>query len=324
MSAGTTGDYLLAVDLGGTKVAAALMGVGGEILLRKEEPTCQLGPQPGIDQIAGLLQDLQAMGKATAAQVRGVGIGIPAVLEAGSDHVIWAPNLTGWRNVALRPTLEKRLGLPVMVEYDGHTAILGEWWQGAGRGYRSLAMVIIGTGIGGGLILDGKLYRGRDRLAGAAGWFALTDDANQMDPFGQSIGHWESLAAGPGIARRAQALLKDYPNSSLNQFENLTARQIFEAARRADPLAQQVVDQTASLLGLGVANIISLVNPEIVILGGGIGRQDDLLLPRLRQAVERWAQPASARSVSIVASQLGADAGLYGAAYAVLARSNGS
>jgi glucokinase len=323
MSAGTTGEYLLAVDLGGTKVAAALMGVGGEILLREEEPTCQLGPQPGIEQIAGLLEDLQATGKVTASQVRGVGIGIPAVLEEGSDHVIWAPNLTGWRDVALRPALERRLGLPVMVEYDGHTAILGEWWQGAGRSYHSLAMVIIGTGIGGGLILDNKLYRGRDRLAGAAGWFALTDDANRMDPYGQSIGHWESLAAGPGITRHAQALLKDYPDSSLNQFETLTARQVFEAARRADPLAQQIVDQTASLLGLGVANIISLINPEIVILGGGIGRQDDLLLPRMRQVVERWAQPASARSVNIVASQLGADAGLYGAAYAVLTRSDG-
>jgi glucokinase len=183
-------------------------------------------------------------------------------------------------------------------------------------------MIIVGTGIGGGLILDGKLFRGRDRLAGAAGWFALTDDANRMDPYGQAIGHWESLAAGPGIARRAQVLLKDYPDSSLNQFETLTARQVFEAARRSDPLARQVVDQTASLLGLGVANIISLVNPEIVILGGSIGRQDDLLLPGLRQVVLQWAQPASARSVSIVTSRLGADAGLYGAAYAVLTRSD--
>jgi len=322
MSAGTSGEYLLAVDVGGTKVAAALMGLDGEILLRKEETTCQLGPQPGIDQIAGLLEALQAMGKLDGSQVRGIGIGIPAVLEEGSDRVIWAPNLIGWRDVALRPALEGRLGLPVMVEYDGHTAILGEWWQGAGRGYRSLAMVIIGTGIGGGLILDGKLFRGRDRLAGAAGWFALTADADRIDPYGQAIGHWESLAAGPGIARRAQALLKDYPDSSLNQFETLTAQQIFEAAHRFDPLAQRIVDQTASLLGLGVANIISLVNPEIIILGGSIGRQDDLLLPRLRQVVMHWAQPASARSVSIVASQLGADAGLYGAAYAVLARSN--
>jgi glucokinase len=322
MSSRATGEYLLAVDLGGTKVAAALMGVEGEILQRKEEPTSQLGPQPGIDQIARLLEELQALGKVDASQVRGVGIGIPAVLEEGSDRVIWAPNLAGWRDVALRPALEKRLGLPVMVEYDGHTAVLGEWWQGAGRGYRSLAMVIVGTGIGGGLILDGKLYRGRDRLAGAAGWFALTDDAGHMDPYGQSIGHWESLAAGPGIARRAQARLKDYPDSRLHQFEALTARQIFDAARRSDPLAQQIVEQTASLLGLGVANIISLVNPEIVILGGSIGRQGDLLLSRLRQVVLQWAQPASARSVSIVTSLLGTDAGLYGAAYAVLTRSD--
>jgi glucokinase len=315
-------EYLLAVDLGGTKVAAALMDMDGKILLRKEEPTCQLGPKPGIDQITGLLEDLLTTGKVATSQVRGVGVGIPAVLEEDSDRVIWAPNLADWHDVALRPTLEARLELPVMVEYDGHTAALGEWWQGAGRGYRSLAMVIVGTGIGGGLILDGKLFRGHNRLAGAAGWFALTGNADQVDPYGQSIGHWESLAAGPGIVRRAQVLLKDHPDSSLNQFEPLTARQVFEAAHRNDPLARQIIAQTASLLGLGVANIISLVNPEIVILGGSIGRQEDLLLPRLRQVVLRWAQPASAHSASIVASQLGTDAGLYGAAYAVLARSN--
>lgn len=322
MSGKTPGEYLLAVDLGGTKVAAALMQVDGEILLRQEEPTCQTGPQDGIAQIAGMLESLQSAVKVDPSRIRGIGIGIPAVLEEGSDHVIWAPNLFGWHNVALRPELEKRMGLPVMVEYDGHTAILGEWWQGAGRGYHSLAMVIVGTGIGGGLILDGKLFRGRDRLAGAAGWFALSGDPNQVDPYGQSVGHWESLAAGPGIVRRARALLRDYPGSSLNRFEDLTAREIFEAARQSDPLAQQIVEQTAGLLGLGVANIISLVNPEIIILGGSIGCQGDLLMPGVRQVVLQWAQPASARSASILVSQLGADAGLYGAAYAVLARSN--
>ena len=152
MSGQKAGEYLLAVDLGGTKVAAALMQVDGEILLREEEPTCQTGPKDGIAQIAELLESLQATRKVDLSRIRGVGIGIPAVLEEGSDHVIWAPNLSGWRDVGLRSDLEKRLGLPVMVEYDGHTAILGEWWQGAGRGYHSLAMVIVGTGIGGGLI----------------------------------------------------------------------------------------------------------------------------------------------------------------------------
>ena len=325
MAEGRSALYLAAVDLGGTKIAAGLLSMQGEILARVEEPTCQLGPQQGMAQIVDVLKALQTQTGLSSAQILGIGIGIPAVLEAGSDHVIWGPNLTGWRDVGLRPTLENLLGIPVYVEYDGHTAVLAEMWQGAGRGYRSIAVVIIGTGIGGGLILDGQLYRGRDRLAGAVGWFAMTTDADLTDPAGQAIGHWESLAAGPGIAKRAQALLEEYPHSSLNQparKEPLTAKQIFDAARDGDLLARRVVEETSRLIGLGVANIVSMVNPEIVILGGSIGRQGDLLLPRVRAVVQSWAQPISARSVVITSSQLGADAGLYGAAYIVINRTD--
>jgi len=323
MSGSTASPYLAAVDLGGTKIAAGILSMQGEILLRVEEPTRQLGPQQGIEQIADLIRSLLLRTGLDAGQILGLGIGIPAVLEAGSDHVIWGPNLTGWRDVPLKPSLEKLLRMPVYVEYDGHTAVMAEMWQGAGRGYHSIAMLIIGTGIGGGLILDGRLYRGRDRLAGAVGWFALTTDAGSNDPAGKAIGHWESLSAGPGIAQRAQGLLADYPQSSLNPATGdgpLTARQIFDAARAGDLLAGRVVDETARLIGLGVANVVSMVNPEIVILGGSVGRQGDLLLPGVRAVVQSWAQPVSARSVLITSSQLGPDAGLYGAAYAVIDR----
>jgi glucokinase len=315
---------LLAVDIGGTKTAAAWMTVSGEILRRAEEPTNQSGPQAGLEQIERMLRSLLPDGQPAPEQVLGVGIGIPAVLELETDRVIWAPNIHGWRDVDLRFTLQRQLGLPVYVEYDGHTAVMGEFWQGAGQGYRSVALLIIGTGIGGGLILDGRLFRGRDRLAGAAGWFALTTQPDQDDRQGQSIGQWESLGAGPGIALRALQALPDHPESSLYaciQQGSLTAREVFEAARRGDALALQVVDETAGILGLGAANVVSLVNPEIVILGGSVGRQTDLLLPRIREVVLRWAQPASARSVQIVPAGLGGDAGLYGAAYAVLERS---
>jgi glucokinase len=236
--------------------------------------------------------------------------------------VIWAPNLAGWQDVALRPALEERLGIPAFIEYDGHTAILGEWWQGAGQGYRSIAMVIVGTGIGGGLILDGKLYRGFNRLAGAAGWFALTSEAGDLPARSASLGHWESLAAGPGIAERARTYLAGHPASSLNGKAPLTARDIFEQARSGDAFAQECVEETANILGIGVANIVSLVNPEIVILGGSVGRQGDLLEKKIREVVLRWAQPISAKSVVIRSSELGVMAGLYGAAYAVLDRTH--
>lgn len=316
--------YLLALDIGGTKLAAGLFTRAGELLLRRQEQTAQRGPAYGIAQMAQLVAAVLDEGAVKREEVLGLGVGIPAVLAPESDHVIWAPNLQGWRDVDLRTGLAKRLELPVYIEYDGHTAVLGEWWLGAGRGYASAAMIIVGTGIGGGLVLDGRLYRGHNRLAGAAGWFALTGDPDLMDPRGQEIGHWESLAAGPGITRRAIAAALRSPASALYapaQTGMLTAKDVFDAARAGDSVAQGLVDETARLLGLGVSNIVSLVNPQIVVLGGSIGCQTDLLLDPLRRVVARWAQPASAAAVRITGSLLGSDAGLYGAAYTALLRS---
>jgi glucokinase len=334
MTQGETAGLILAVDLGGTKVAAGLVSAQGRLILRKEEPTCQDGPERGVDQIVRLLWAVLSESDHSPSEIQGIGVGIPAVLEQVTDRVIWAPNLAGWRDVALRASLEQRLCLPAYIEYDGHAAVLGEWWLGAGRGFRSVAMVIVGTGIGGGMILDGRLYRGRDRLAGAAGWFAMTANASLQDLRGHSTGHWESLAAGPAIARQAMSGLKEHPTSSLAARihtvtagaddlpteESITAKQVFEAARAGDDLAGKIVASAGELIGLGVANIVSLVNPEIVILGGSVGRQGDLLIPHVKAVVKRWAQPASANSIPIEISQLGSDAGLLGAAYAVLER----
>lgn len=311
---------LLAVDIGGTKIATALVGADGAIMARRQEPTNQDGPQAALSQISRLLLQTAADGGVDPQKILAVGAGIPAVLD-DKDHVLWAPNLNGWRNVDLRAALRSAIGAPVAIEYDGHAAVLGEYWAGAGRGYRTVANIIVGTGIGGGLILDGRLLRGRDRLAGAAGWFAI--DAAAAERAAPGTGQWEALAAGPGIARRAELALADAPDSILAGARSLDARRVFDAARQGDPPALDVVQETARLIGLGVANVVSLVNPEIVILGGSIGCQGDLLLPVVRETVAAWAQPASATDLPIISSELGADAGLLGAAYAALLRISG-
>jgi len=313
---------LLAVDLGGTKVAAALVSRQGQILLRRQVPTCQDGPEAGIAQIVDLLRQVINDSDLQVNEILAVGIGIPAVLEPQSDHIIWAPNLEGWRDVDLRSPVQMQLDLPVFIEYDGHTAVLGEWWMGAGKGYNSCIDIIIGTGIGGGMILEGQLVRGLNRLAGAVGWTVLASQAFANSTTNRSRGHWESLAAGPGIVRRAQVSLTTIPNSKLAQITGgqLTARDVFVASRQGDELAIKIVDETAELIGLGVSNIVSLLNPEIVILGGSVGAQGDLLLPRVREVVNHWAQPISAGSVIITSSDLGTDAGLLGAAYAAILR----
>jgi glucokinase len=310
-------ETVLAVDIGGTKIAAARVTSEGQILSRRREVTVTTGPPAVIDQLTRLLNNLR---EESSDPIRAVGIGIPAVLEPGSDLVIWGPNLPGFRNVKLREALEAALKLPVYLEYDGHTAVLGEWWQGAGRGFQNVVFVIIGTGLGGGMVLDGKLYRGNNRLAGAAGWFTLTTELDEEEP-GHQRGHWELLAAGPGITRRALEGLEAGRASSLSP-QALTAERVFNAARTGDAFAQEIVSETARVIGIGVANIVSLVNPELVILGGGVGMQADLILKPVRRVVRDQAQPISACNVRIEVSRLGEDAGLLGAAYTAFERAH--
>jgi glucokinase len=245
------------------------------------------------------------------------------MLERDTDFIIWGPNLIGWRNVALRPSIESHFGLPVCIEYDGHTSVLGEWWVGAGRGYHSLVDVIIGTGLGGGMILENHLIRGNNRLAGAAGWFTFCAGPGQEDPNARALGYWEARTAGPGIARRAMELLStgQYTDSMLARTASaITSRDVFLAAREDDALAKTVCNEIADLLGSGIANIVSLVNPEVVILGGSVGANAGFLIPRIYEVVNTWAQPVSARAVRIFESTLAGDAGLLGAAYGALLR----
>lgn len=314
-------EIILAVDIGGTKIACAGITSDGRILSRLIVPTLQKGPELGINQIINLLEKLVQNLKLDSAHIIGIGIGIPAVLEKETDFIIWGPNLIDWKNVDLRFSLEKHFNLPVRIEYDGHTAVMGEWWMGAAKNYSSAVSIVIGTGVGGGLILDGQLIRGFNRLAGAVGWFILERDKESESSIDRALGNWESRTAGPGIARRAKQILQsqqDIP-SVLHEIEDkISAKDIFEAAKQGDSIALKVTSEVAELIGMGIANIVSLVNPEIIVLGGSIGKNSSIILAQIISTVERYAQPISSKSVKIVTSQLGADAGLYGAAYGMM------
>lgn len=313
--------FILAVDIGGTKIASGLVGRDGTILSRRQEPTGKDGPRQNIVQIISQLDSLLQEAGITSADLMGIGIGIPAMLERDTDFIIWGPNLNGWRNVALRPDIENHFHVPVCIEYDGHTSVLGEWWVGAGRGHHSLVDIIIGTGLGGGMVLDDRLVRGNNRLAGAAGWFTFNVGVNHENTRERALGYWESRTAGPGIARRAAELLStgQYSESILSKDPSaVTSKDVFLAARAGDALATTICNEFADLLGSGIANVVSLVNPEVVILGGGVGSNAGFLIPRMLEVVNTWAQPVSAQSVKILQSTLAGDAGLLGAAYGVL------
>jgi glucokinase len=305
---------VIGLDLGGTKIAAGVVSSTGKLLSSVRVPT----PASGVERDLGVLHDV-ARAAVVAAQVswqsiRAVGVGVPGAFDPKTETV-WAPNLPGWRKVPLGRKLGRALGRPVFVEGDRNVQALAEAWLGAGRGrVRNMIFLTVGTGIGAGLILDGRLVPGTRGVAGAAGWMAIE---GSWRPIYARLGCLEARGAGPAVARLAQQKL---PASSRSLIRNLatnrkiTAEVVAEAARRGDRAARRVLEEVGSNLGRGVASIISLLNPELVVMGGGLAGAGELILAPLRRAARQWGQPLSSRQVRIVRSRLGDDAGVLGAA----------
>ena len=275
---------VLAVDLGGTKTALARVDPDGSIRDRRELPAART-LDASVAQIAGAV-----------AGARAVGIIVPGIYTPSSGHA-WCPNLWGAEEVPLLARLRERVGLPIAIDSDRAGYVLGETWLGAARGLRDVAFVSISTGIGVGILAGGRVLRGAHGIAGAAGWFALDPDWN--DEYGR-CGCWEAEAAGPSIARAGG---ED------------DAKAVVAAARAGDAAAMAVLLRAARYIGMGVANLISVLDPEAVILGGGVVHgAGDLLLGRVRHEARRWAQPIAFARCRIDLTTLGAEAGLLGAA----------
>ena len=293
--------HAIGIDVGATKVAAGLVDTSGRVRERIQEPLTSQGGVAAVRQVVRLAERL-----ALRTAPVGIGVAVPAVVDGLGREVVWAPNIRGWRHVGLADAVEQQLRVPVRLEYDGHAAVLGEQWIGAGRGIARMVMLVVGTGIGGGMVLDGRLYRGADGLAGAAGW--LTSGACRVEPRQATL---ELAAAGPALARRGRAV-------------DGRAESVFAAEVAGDAEARQTIDATADRLGMAVADIVSLLNPDLVVLGGGMcsGVASTRLLPRIRQVVRKCSQPFAARRVRVVCSRLGVDAGLIGAARAVFVESD--
>ena len=275
---------VLAVDFGGTKTALARVDAQGTVTSRIKLPA-QRTLDASVDQIVHALEDAAA-----------VGVIVPGIYTPSSGAA-WCPNLWGIEEVPLLDRLQQRIGVPSAIDSDRAGYVLGECWLGAGRGLRDVAFVSISTGIGVGILSNGVVLRGAHGIAGAAGWFAL--DPAWKDSYG-AMGCWEAEAAGPAIARR---------------FDAPDAAAVVQAARAGDPAASAVLTHAARYTAMGIANLISVLNPEAVVLGGGVMQgAGDLLLDRIRADVLRWAQPIAASRCRIELTELGEDAGLLGAA----------
>jgi glucokinase len=308
-------DCVLAVDLGGTKLAAALVNPDGEVLASQSVPVDASSALAPVKQIVELARELVGDGKTLRRRVAAMGVAVPGLVRR--DGSVWAPNLQGWKKMELARRLKSVLGLPVLVESDRNAAVLGEAWRGSARGKSDAIVLMLGTGIGAGILSGGRLVRGAHELSGCAGWMVVTDQPVKK---GHHLGQLESLAAGPAIAHAAKrelargkgGLLKEIPEDSIDAF------QVAEAARRGDRVGIAVYLNAGRLLGYGVANLVSLFDPEIVVISGGLAGASDLFLDALRKAMKERAQPIAVKKVKVAVSRLGGDANLLGMAWVAI------
>ena len=322
--------FVLGIDIGGTNlVVGSVAEDGSRILATASEPTqAEAGAKDVLERLVALAERAIAdtRRQAPGAEILGVGVGAPGPLDTKRGIVLLTPNL-GWVNLPLRQLIRDRLGLPAALDNDANCAVLGEWWVGAARGARTAIGITIGTGIGGGLILDGRLFHGASDVAGEIGHTTIDTEGRRCKC--GNYGCLEAYASGPNIALRAveeieAGAVSQLPSLVNGDLRKITAQTVYQAAADGDELALEVVNDTAKFLGVGIGNLLNVFNPEVVVVCGGVTLAGDhLFVPLRREAARRAFKPAVA-ACRIVPGELAGTAGVYGAAKAFLDQTTAS
>ncbi len=317
-------NYILALDIGGTKLAAGVFDGGYNLVGHVRVPThVEEGPDAVFERITRLLESLMEQRKISSRDLCCIGVGCGGPLDAETGVIYSPPNLPGWDAYPLKGKLETHFGVRAFIDNDANAAGMAEQRFGAGRGYNNIFYITASTGIGSGIILDGKLYGGTNYSAGEFGHIVLARNGPKCNCGGR--GCLEALASGPAIARRARKEAERAPGSRLAKMLNrkqarFAARDVIALARRGDRLSQRIFDDAVFYLGLGIVSAIHLLNPEIVIIGGGLSQTGRFLFEPLRQIVVERAQKHLANFVRIVPAELGSKVGVYGALAVALDR----
>ncbi|QEN88466.1 ROK family protein [Labrys sp. KNU-23] len=304
----------IGIDLGGTQVRAALVDVSGTVLKRAATRTDVAGgPAAVMAQFRSLIEEVTD--DKSLGSLSGIGVCAPGPLDSLTGTFIHVPTLPGWEDFPLRDELAAALGRPVVVEGDAIAACYGEWRFGAGRGLDHLLYVTVSTGIGGGVVSDGRLLHGRRGMTAHVGHFRLAGHGPRCSC--GTIGCFEAFAAGTALDGRAREAALAHPGSLLARLSAPTAGSVVEAARQGDAAALALLDEEATYLGEGFASLIHLYSPEKVVMGGGVAHGFDLMTEKIHQIIRTTALP-SFRDVPVVKAALGDNAGLVGAAALVL------
>jgi glucokinase len=291
---------VLAVDIGGTKTAVAAVNARGEIGNRWRWPTDD-SPGPWVDRLMAVVSDFDGRPD----RPRAIGVAVPSVLDESRERVLWAPNLPRWTDVPLGDILSQKTSLPVAMDLDGHLAALGEHWLGALKGIDDCVCVVVGTGIGSGILIQGRLHHGRQNLSGCLGWMVV-GDTDRVPERVSAVGWLESQAGGSALQEFAAAL--GYSHSPQ------PVEELVSAGAAGDPEATAVLVRVGHLIGRGVANVVNVLNPDAVAVGGTVITGAPIVLSEIRKAVDLYVQPYLRTRLAIVESATGHDAPLLGAA----------
>lgn len=317
-----TDQYIVGVDLGGTSINVGVVSTDGATVLglRSMPTESDRGAKFVVDRMIEMIKASMAEAQVEAGisdgGILGIGLGAPGPLDRVTGTVIESPNL-GWRNFPLRDLIANAVGLEAVLDNDANAAALGEWWVGAGHNVDTLVGITLGTGIGGGIVLSGRVFHGAGGIAGEIGHTTI-DSTGRKCKCG-NYGCLEAYASGPAIAARAIEGLESGEISTLAELAggnlaDVTAETVFEAIVSGDEYAREVMRDTAHFLGIGIANVINVLNPEMVVISGGVTRAGDYLFEPLRREVRKRAFRNAAESCRIVSSELGVTAGVIGAA----------
>ncbi len=319
--------YFVGVDVGGTKVAAGLVNSAGEITHSTRVAMAAADAAAGLASVTSAIDSVRAAANPDTKlqdSISGIGICAPGPLDARTGIVINPPNLPGWRNFPLADLVSKAYGLPVRVDNDGNAAALAEALWGAGRGYRNVFYATIGTGVGTGIVFDGRIYHGRSGAAAEGGHITI-DYRGPRCGCGK-LGCIEALASGPAIARRAAEKITAGRGSAISelaggQLDRIISEIVGQAYLSGDLLAKEILQETAMFLTVWLGNIVDLLEPDVMIVGGGVAAMLQPFFGEVRNGLPTWCVNSQCQKIPLVMAHYGGDAGIAGGAALCLATS---
>ncbi len=314
--------HVLVADLGATSIDVAVTDLDGRILGHRDEPSdIATGPEHCLDRVDELFDELTSATRDLPGRLWGIGIGVPGPVEFGSGRPVSPPIMPGWDGYPVRERFASRRAAPVWVDNDVNLLALGEWRSGIAVGHDNVVVVKIGTGIGAGIISNGRIHRGAQGSAGDIGHIQVVDDASVTCRCG-NIGCLEALAGGSALGRIGEALAaegrSDRLAAAMDQRGRVSAEDVARAASFGDPAAVGLLQDAGHRVGLTLASVVNFFNPSLIVIGGGVAQSGDQLLAAIRETVYRRSLPLATRDLLVKRSSLGALAGVIGASSMVV------